>query len=418
MSIEFPKTEYLLMNRLEVLTEEQRRRYSLVTLRESIVNCASGRYVGLLKDGCTDMFLSEFLDSMYEGIEPFLNGKCNGMLLVDDFIFIADAAGKALKSIVNNPSSRLIKVEEQVKYNKVTNTGIKTMRWLAHRPGATIAEKIAPRNKVLTVSTRFTADTKENEASMYLYGVLYSVLASRLFKSECRECSNRICMHKQRFEKLENLYALNNTIRRGELSEVPCVRHSIQNNKLMCDPNYKTVWDCNLRLSRMEKGMRAEWENLTEILYSDLYYCILSVILHSDGVKLYDVVGKIIFADDGRLTFTNANEVVFIFQGEDDLRQMAVSLNEHFIRARTTVFKNAKGVYEVAEVREHDIDLTPCMDILETIVHDIATESEADVNSPVEPRVEVENQSSQETVADDKPQKKSNNRGKRKGRKK
>ena len=384
MSIDFPKTEYLLTNRMEVLSEEQRRWSGLLTFRESIVNCAAGRYVGLLKDGCREMFLSEFLDSTYAGIEPFLNSRCHGMLLVDDFIFIAGTASKALKNIVNSPSSRHIKVEEQVKYNKVTNTGIKTMRWLAHRPGSTIAEKIAPSNKVLNVSTRFTLDTKENEASMYLYGIVYSVLSNRLFKSECRSCRDHNCMHKRHFEELENLYALNNTIRRSELKDVPRVRHSIQNNKLMCDPNYKTVWDCNLRLSRMEQGMRAEWSNLTEILYSDLYYCILSVILHSKGVKLHDVAGEITFAEDGRLEFTGADKVTFILHGKNELRRITVSLYGHGIAVRTSTLKNHNGVYGMEAVRECNIDLTPCVEALEEIAHAVCTEAEASSETAAE----------------------------------
>lgn len=412
MNIEFPKIEYLLTNRLENFTKEQLRRYKLLTLRESMVNVAAGRFVGLLKDGCQKMYLSEFLDSMYEGIEPYLDGKCSGMLLLDDFIFIASVASKALKNIVAHPSTRLIKVEEHVKYYKVTNTGTKTMQWLAHRPGATIAEKIAPKNKVLTVSTRFTADTKENEASMYLYGVIYSILASRLFKSECKACDNKTCSHKKLFEELENLYALKNVIRRGELGNVPGVRHSIQNNKLMCDTNYKTVWDCNLRISRMESGLRAEWESLDENLYTDLYYCILAIILHCTDVKLYDVAGRINFADDGKVTFSNAEEVTFVINRLNFLQEIEVFLQGHAIQIKTTDYTLNGSEFKVDDIKESCFDLTPCIDALNNGI----AESEEVAKSTEERTEQIKEQEEQ---LNEKPVIKIKNvRTKRKGKKK
>ena len=243
MGVEFPKVEYIIYNKKEKLNKEQVGWYKLLALRESVLNLSIKDFVGLDKDNSQEIYVSSFLDSIFFNIEKYLFDECEKPLLFDDFVYIASVATKALKAIIENPSTKLIKVEEQVKYNKITNSGIKTMQWLAKRPGSTITEKISPKNKVLTVSTKFSFDTKENEASMYLYDVLYRILGSRLFESKCKTCKNNSCNQKRSFEELLRLYSLNTAVKQSELSTIPKIRHSVQNNKLMCDRFYKVVWD-------------------------------------------------------------------------------------------------------------------------------------------------------------------------------
>ena len=93
-----------------------------------------------------------------------------------------------------------------------------------------------------------------------------------LFESKCKTCKNNSCNQKKSFEELLRLYSLNTAVKQSELSKIPKIRHSVQNNKLMCDKFYKVIWDCNVKISRIEKELKNEWENLENILYKDMFY--------------------------------------------------------------------------------------------------------------------------------------------------
>lgn len=350
--IDFPKVEYILSNRYEKLGVDQNLWGELVAVRESIVNTAIKNYVGLSKDKCMDMYLSTFLDSVYASIKPYLNGECVGKLLFDDFTYVASKSWKALVEIINNPNTKLIKVEEYLPFNKVSNTGIKTMQWLAKRPGRSIAEKIAPRNKVLTMSTKFSVDTKENQASMYLYDIVYTILCARLFVCDCGKKQNdskcsRDCETKKLFDQLFKLYTMNGKYKQSELRNIPKVRHSVQNNKLLYDKNYKLVWDCNVKLSTMEKELEYEWKNLSDILCHDIYYCILAIIKQSTDIKLMDSVGKIEVTTQnkhmtakekknvGMLQFSNADKITFVRRAKDSLTQYTFGYADQIITLAT-----------------------------------------------------------------------------------
>ena len=305
MQIEFPKVEYILNNKQEKLTDEQKLWLQLVCLRESILNMAIKNFMGLEKDNCQTMYLSTFLNSLYDSIKDYCQGECLNKLLFDDFVYIASVASKSVKAIVASPSTKLIKVDEYAKYNKVKNTGIKTMQWLAKRPGSTVTEKISPQNKVLTVSTKFSVDTKENEACMYLYDTLYKILSNRLFNCDCYSCKRSDCEHKKVYDEMLKLYALHTSIRKSELGSIPKVRPSTQNNKLMCDKYYKVIWDCNVKTHRMEKELHNEWKNLYELLKKDLFFYVLAITYMNKEYQIQDVLGKLSFDANGALQFLN-----------------------------------------------------------------------------------------------------------------
>lgn len=358
MAIEFPKIDYLLSNKMEKLSKEQLLWSELLTLHESIINSAIKDYVGLEKDNCQEMYFSVFLDSLYYEIQPYLFGKCKNKFLFDDFIFVASVAGKAIKAIVTNPSTRIIKVDEQKKYNKITNVGIKTMQWLAKRQGGTIREKISPQNKVLTVSTKFTVDTKENEASMYLYNIIYRIIASRLFGSECKRCETKNCKNKRLLEEMLKIYSLNTGIMQSELHSIPKIRHSVQNNKLMCDKYYKVIWDCNTKISRMEKGLKIEWDNLLEILYADIYYCVLAILMHDPSYKYVDTIGRIMIDDKGRLLFSNSEKFKFILSN-NGLKELRILLHNNMISVEKSMYKfESDSTWKLQKKENEEFDLS------------------------------------------------------------
>lgn len=371
MQTEFPKVEYVLSDRRDKMAGEQIYWNELRTLRESICNTAVRKFVGLSKSSGQKIFLSEFLRSTYSSVNAYLSGNCKNKLLFDDFIFVADVAAKAMAAIVANPSTKLIKVEEQLKCNKLKNTGVKTMQWLAKRPGITIPEKIAPKNKVQTVSTKFSVDTKENEASMYLYSLLYTILTARIHDCDCVNCKNAACPDKALYEKIHKLYALKTQIKRSPLGEIPKIRHNVQNNKLMCDKNYKTVWDCNFKISRMENELKVEWENLAAALCKDVYFIILAIIFNSSDVMIKDRVGSVCVGADGvthfRTADSGAEEVTFVHCG-GSMRETTLSYVDGFIKVKTVTLGLNDSKFQPEATDENEYSLTELTEKIDSII--------------------------------------------------
>ena len=310
MAVDFPKIEHIINADRNKLTESQQRYYCLAAFRQDIVNSAIARFVKLDKNPSEEIFLSEFLDALYGGIYKYLTGECVNGFLLDNLVFVARAADAALCSITANPDTRLIKIDECVPHDRVTETSIKTMQWISRRPGQTIKEKISPQNKVLTVRRKFSVDTKENESTMYLYDVVYKILAARIDTCNCENCSSEACQTKSLYERMRRLYAMRTRIKQSELGAIPKVRHSVRNNKLMCDPNYKTVWDCNTELSRIENSLRKEWNALYDLTVKDLFYCILAVIKHTYDIRICDELGRIEVNENGEFDFVFSDSEV------------------------------------------------------------------------------------------------------------
>ena len=166
-----------------------------------VVNVAMDGHRELSTGKCLEMQYSEFLSLITNAFDETLaderrciadttDDKKADLALYEDFIRIAEFANKAIKNIVNNPSREIKKIEVKLPATRVAGFTNRTMRWLATRPGRTVAEKISPENKVLTTKTVFSVDTKENRELMYLYRNLYEVILLHLSRTKCYQCNN------------------------------------------------------------------------------------------------------------------------------------------------------------------------------------------------------------------------------------
>lgn len=300
-----PDIEWLMHNKLELLTPEQRERYDAVIRLSDLLNLAlrddmertTGRYLPML--------YTEFLEKLYKTVRTL--EEQNRPLLIDDFIRIARFSLPALKHITAQPSVRIVKQDAKVAAARVRQTTPAAMRWLAKRPGRSVAEKIAPRNQVLTKVTRFTADTKENRETMYLYRILYDVVQSRMKALPCRVCSLAgTCGERER--ELQELLALHSRIRRGELADTPPEKQVQQNNKLMCGKYYKMVWDAVGQLSAVEEKLQRDWEKMEERYMQIGFWVVLAWILHSTDTAVWDGRGAL-WDKDGILWFGGEDAV-------------------------------------------------------------------------------------------------------------
>ena len=167
--------DILFHNQIDKMSEEQKFKYSAMLKINHILNCALEDDRERSSGKCYVMQYSDFLNKVREAFEDIIeqSSLCqNNIVIFDDFIRIADYGYAAIKEIVNKPSTHLEKETCKVHVQKATGMGIKTMKWMAERPGRTVQEKVSPQNKVLTTKTVFSADTKENREFMYMYKIL------------------------------------------------------------------------------------------------------------------------------------------------------------------------------------------------------------------------------------------------------
>lgn len=303
MSVPYPKTEWLMHNKTKHLSEEQRGRFEAMVRLSDLLGLTMADDIIRTTGKYNEMLFTAFLEKLYDTVQGL--NDCEHQFYMDDFVRIARFSAPALKHIVSNPSTRVLKNTEKVHVSKLKQTSSATMRWMAGKPGRSIPEKIAPQNKVLTQVTAFSADTKENRETLYLYGILYDVIEERLHGSKCAACSRAGECGKD-MKELLGLVSLRSKLRRGSLCDVPAVKQVSQNNKLMCDKYYKMIWDAVGQISAIEEKLSSDWENLETRYLQTAFWVILSTLLHDYDVVMYDRKGAL-HDEKGSLWFGGAN---------------------------------------------------------------------------------------------------------------
>lgn len=299
----------LFHNRIDKMDLEQQCMYDTMLNISHFINCALKDDRERATGKCIPMQFSEFLRKIKLSYEATLKQQqeCNRIIVFDDFIRIAAYSYEAAKEIVKAPSTHIEKIQTKILAQKATGFGTKTMKWMSQRPGRTIEEKISPENKVLTSKTVFSADTKENREFMYLYRILHEAIAVRVQHTKCAKCKiEEGCLYRDWILKVQRLLAMNLKIKMGELHSVKPIKQSFQNNKLMCDKNYKIVWDSVKMLSEIEDKIERDFnKDLQRRLSLILYWIILSELVDADGVLIEDYVGKVFDDEINGLWFGN-----------------------------------------------------------------------------------------------------------------
>lgn len=311
MNDNFLTKDALFHNRTETMTLEQQCRFDTMLLINHVINCALTDDRERSSGKCLDIQFTYFLNKLRQSFETTIDRceVCKDILIFDDFIRIADFCFAATKEIVANPSTHIEKVDTKMLANKVNGFGTKTMRWMSQRPGRTIQEKISPDNKVLTSKTVFSPNTKENQEFMYLYRVLHEAVADRSKDSKCQYCNKHSeCGYYDWVSKMQRLMAMNIKIKASELGSVKPIKQTFQNNKLMCDKNYKIIWDSVMMLSHLEEKIASDYNsNLKIRLATVVYWLILAKIIEAPDIVIEDSVGALIDTD-GSISFGNEDE--------------------------------------------------------------------------------------------------------------
>lgn len=290
MSVPYPKTEWLMHNRTKNLSDKQQNRFEAMVRLSDLLNLTMADDVIRTTGKYGEMLFADFLEKLYDTVQN--SNNCKHQLYMDDFVRIARFSVPAIKHIVSNPSTHILKNTEKVHVSKMKQTTSTTMRWMAKKTGRSIQEKIAPQNKVLTKVTHFSADTKENRETLYLYDILHDVIQERIHDSKCGTCS-RADECGEDVKELYDLISLHSRIRHGDLGGVPAIKQAYQNNKLMCDKYYKMVWDAVGQISAVEEKLRSDWENLGNRYLQVAFWIILATLLHEYDTVIYDYKGAL-----------------------------------------------------------------------------------------------------------------------------
>lgn len=303
--------DILFHNQINKMSAGDKIKYIAMLKINHILNCALEDDRERSSGKCYVMQFSRFLDKIRIAFDDtlFQVNQCkNNIIIFDDFIRIADYAYVAVKEIINNPSTQLEKMSCKVQIQKATGMGIKTMKWMAERPGRNVKEKVSPQNKVLTEKTIFSVDTKENREFMYMHRILHDAILARVSNTECRNCNNSQCRYYAWVMRINKLFSLNAKLRKTDLSDVRPIKQPIQNNKLMCDKNYRIVWNAVKMLSGIEDKIFKDFNEMLESRFAMIiYWIILSKLISYDNVLIHDFIGRF-YDKDGIIGFGTVNK--------------------------------------------------------------------------------------------------------------
>ncbi len=358
MLAEYPSTEILLYNKLELLNEYQRCQYDLMARVSNILNRTISGKTDPITGKCIPMPFIEFLDRLYSVINKDLNNSYeNEWVILDDFMQIAEFCYSAVKHLVDNPSHILIREEANLPVNKTKRIDGKVMQWLARRPGATVQEKVAPEFKVRATRKVFSVNTKENQELKYLYKILYNAIRVRIN-------GKAVSKDDEHYRLLHKMLMCNMKIRKSELNDVPARKQSLQNNKLMCDQNYKIIWDATQKITKLENDLMANWMSLKEQTCQLAYWCFLAVLRKKKQVIIPDALGYLRFKSangKNKLAFLGDEISNCITPNDSCCRVILPYVNEiHFMDVR---LKDNK--IECSEPIAKSVDINEIFDSIE-----------------------------------------------------
>ena len=320
IKVEMPEYERIVHPKNDPISEEQQLWYQLLEQTSDIVHNAMVGFVDSFTGEYRPFRLSEFFGKLNGILERYVDDGCENRFLVDEFVYVAYLAQKALKHIVANPSTRIIHVDTKVHATRLKSSNTRTMSYLAKRSGQTVFEKIAPDNKILTTLTKFSVDTVENRQSLYLWDYLYNVLERKFRGSPCARCTRKDRECCQIAEKINGLLRLKTEIRKSDLFGVKKEKQSKPNNKLICDKYYKLVWDSSKLLNAAKGKTTDSWEFVRERYETLIVWFVIARLLSCGNVQIVDRVDRL--NDNSKIAFESGEDITLIVDEGNSVREL------------------------------------------------------------------------------------------------
>ncbi len=366
MSVVFPQIDQIMHASLDDNAYSQKEYVKLMNKSNNFINLSFQNYLDRIS---REYNYKSIVDILYM-VKTVLDEEedaCDSQIIFDDFVRNASLVSQSLQKIINSPSRKLIKIEKNVPANKVTRFDSKTMNWLSRRPGATIEEKISPKNMIPTKVTYFTPDTSENRHTMYLFDILYDYLYEKVYPNglepKCETCTftDKNCY--KLYEKLKNILFLKQKVRSTDLKEVLKQKQLRQNNKLLSDKEYKQIWDAVRDIDYYEQNCKSVWENLKERYQFIAFLFVCSKIASLRDFKVFDEYTQI-KDKDGKISVVNSEGMNFIkfYDGIND-RVILVSLANEKINVLVYEYKSENKVkFDMISIYSKSFDLSNIFD--------------------------------------------------------
>lgn len=368
---DMPDIKYLLNGKTDSLKEEQKNTFYLLNRISDFFSASLRKEFDLTTGTYNKITITKFCELIYDS--SIRNIECQKFLLFDDVMQIVSYCNQALKRIVTFPNLAIVKEQKKVPIHKLKSTSTKTTEWLARKPGYSIAEKIQPDNKVLTKVTKFSADTVENQETMYLYNTLSPLVTLRTMNVDCKNCEKQsLC--KENFKIAEEFIGLKSKIKKTEFNDVKVIKQNVANNKLLCDSNYSVVWKAQKQFDLFEKSLEQKWDNIFQRFSQMMFWFVASIIFSAENVKLFeevgcyeDVDGKIGFVKEGNLI----KEIKFLIQSNNEYNYSIVSLEltDRQINLKEKNLITNRNTSKTELVDEQELVLCDLMGIFDRIIH-------------------------------------------------
>ena len=161
-------------NRTKNLSDEQQSRFEAMVRLSDLLNLTMADDVIRTTGKYSEMLFTDFLEKLYDTIQNI--NDCKHQLYMDDFVRIARFSVPAIKHIVSNPSTHILKKSEKVHVSKMKQTTSTTMRWMAKNPAGQSQKKLRRKTKCLLKLHTFhqtRRKTAKPSISMVFYTMSY-----------------------------------------------------------------------------------------------------------------------------------------------------------------------------------------------------------------------------------------------------
>lgn len=192
--------------------------------------------------------------SVYRAIAHWRRSGAEDEARLALIVKLANQLPQVLQDVCKQPRVVLRRVREMVSVGRVQEVDSSCLRWLARRPGRTVAEKAGTRQEVMAVSRVEDADTPENRVVKDL--LLRAAIECRRYISDNRAFPSHPRVHSvQTFLALISEMLANTQIGRvGSLSGL-----TQPNYVLLHEPRYSLLWEAYLLLCHQQKQQEDVW---------------------------------------------------------------------------------------------------------------------------------------------------------------
>lgn len=231
-------------------------------------------------------------------------------------------ADSHIKSILNNPKSKIIKFSTRIPISKLKTIEPKTFKWLGEKPGSSFQEKLANTPKILSQSKKYSSNIKENQVTLKTVQIFKEKIdLKHKFIKDNPDVFGDSSLYsvdfdnKNRYFKTAKRYIIEN------FKDVISKDHTTPNNSLIGNKDYSVVWNVYRELKNTKFQSLVEICNISNLL-SDILPKMIA--LHLYSVSSIDYVDKSFSMNDKKthlfyMTEGKMLRIIKFIEGESEV---------------------------------------------------------------------------------------------------